>query len=473
MKYKTLKEIFEIGIQVILLTLGLCFFGLSPVYAQVTPFVDFTPDKLFEEVNFLPGDIAEGVVDVANRTGEAQEIITEATNITDNEGLSSALVLTIKQGSVILYQDTFDDFLSSGEILLSPISIGGGVTYTYTIVFGEEVTNYQGATLGFDICVGFLGGSMNCGETEISEESDTEEVIPIASSSGGGGGGGDYLRILNERVTEKTIEPLGGGTVMVEWNTNIWATGQVVYGPASGHYALDMNDSRFGYPFASLEVTSKTRDHKILLTGIDVDMVYKYRVISRASPATVSHQHIFAVMPVGGSIDLNDIIFDGESVGSDYYKYGGEVDTFDTTHQLAALSSTQGSLDIEQDNSIEVDKGQSDDKEGADTEERQTEGGVVYNTASVFEMIPHELEGLFECTVALIMSILVIIMFVYIMTKNVYDEDNTKHLLSWMFGVIVAIVIMYILDYTCAIWALLVIFVLLFTVYLAKRNNHK
>ena len=63
-----IKQIFENVMQVIVFTILIFFFGFSPVYAQVLPFVDFTPDILFEKVNFLPGDMAEGVVDIENRT---------------------------------------------------------------------------------------------------------------------------------------------------------------------------------------------------------------------------------------------------------------------------------------------------------------------------------------------------------------------------------------------------------------------
>ncbi|MDP2651399.1 MAG: fibronectin type III domain-containing protein, partial [bacterium] len=151
--------------------------------------------------------------------------------------------------------------------------------------------DYMGKMLGFDLCIGFSGGNFQCGDTVIGEEHDTD-----GNSEGGGGsisgtgGGSIQLVVENESATF-----LDGGNVVIEWDTNKFATSQVVYGPAvDGPYTLDINLPNLGYPSSTTEDPAKVTEHSVTLTGLPPG-TYLYRVVSRASPASVSEERSFAI----------------------------------------------------------------------------------------------------------------------------------------------------------------------------------
>ena len=295
-----MKNFLKIFILVItiLLTLG----GFSGAVLAVAPLdVQFVPDPLFNQPNFLPLDVASGTATVTNNSDATQTILTEAINISDSDNFGSLLHLKIEGGSV-LFDDSLANFFSSaGEIPLGTISNGESKIFTYTISFIDSNDNsYQGKTLGFDICVGFEGGTQHCGDTVIGEEGGDGD------GDGGGGGGGTttsgssgsgsiHLIIFNEQALNITNVD-NSGSATITWNTNLLATSHVVYGPASGGpYTLDLNPPDFGYPFYTIEDPTKVINHSMPLTGLTPGETYLYRVISRASPPTISPEHQFTV----------------------------------------------------------------------------------------------------------------------------------------------------------------------------------
>lgn len=271
--------------------------------------VTFDPNPLFSESNILPGDGVSGTVTVTNNSGEPQTIITEAINVVDPDDLSSNMQLTITDGDANTYYDagsgTFRDFLTSGEHTLTD-TLGDGETavYTYAVSFLSGTGNpYQGTSLNFDLCIGFLAtqDGMNCGDTVISDEGDTNGNNPpnnnnttIIGSSGGGNGPPPphNLTISNEQVEE--IHP-DVGTAVISWDTNILSTSEVIYGLASGSYTLTLIPPDFGYPLYTTEDPTKVGHHVVVLTGLVSGETYKYRVVSHASPPTVSYEHTFVV----------------------------------------------------------------------------------------------------------------------------------------------------------------------------------
>ena len=249
--------------------------------------VSFGSNPLFHVDNFSPGDTTQGDVEVNNGTEEVQHVYVEAIHVVDEEEFSKILNIKIFEDDTTYYDGSFWEFLVGGPQPLSTQNPGDIDTFTFEVSFGAGETGNQESTLGFDLCVGFEGGSFNCGDTVISQE------IP------GDGGGGEnsepphMLIINNEHVASTDLE---NGTALIAWTTNILATSQVIYGLASGTYALDLNDLPFfGYPFGSTEVTTKTIDHVVALEGLIPGETYKYRVISRASPPTVSSEGVFTL----------------------------------------------------------------------------------------------------------------------------------------------------------------------------------
>ena len=294
-----------------LITSGLTaivFFGFASNVFATNLDVQFTPNPLFNETNFLPNDVTEGTVVVKNNntTGDPKTILTEAINIFDNDNYGSLLHLKIVGSSGTLFDNTLANFLSTaGEVSLGSIGNGEEKTFTYTVSFINSSDNsYQGKTLGFDVCVGFSGGTQHCGDTVIGGENDTGGggntggggSIP---GSGGGGGGGSIILTISSEQAEAMLD---GTTITITWNTNKLSTSQVVYGLLSGApYTLDVVDpivplgSFFGYPLGTAEDPTKVLHHSVLITGLELGQTYLYRVVSRASPPTVSPEHQFTV----------------------------------------------------------------------------------------------------------------------------------------------------------------------------------
>ena len=274
--------------------------GFAPrVFATpVTPLdVQFIPDPLFVKPNFLPLDETSGTATVTNNSGQEQTIATEAINILNNDNFGSLLHLKIMENSTVLYDDSLADFFSSGEISLGTISNGTSKIFSYTVSFIDSSDNsYQGKTLGFDVCVGYQGGETHCGNTVIGNE------------NGGGGGGGSsgstVLIIFNEQAFNIT-NVAGNGSATITWNTNKLATSQVIYGLSPGPYTLSLTPPNYGYPFSNIEDETKVINHSMLLTGLTPGATYVYRVVSRASPATVSYEHQFTV-PIPTQVDADN-----------------------------------------------------------------------------------------------------------------------------------------------------------------------
>ena len=285
-----------------ILIIGIVFiFGSFVATAHAAPLeVTFTPNPLFNSVNFAPGNQVSGTVTVANDSGTSQNLLTEAINISDPTDFGDALRILIKKGETTLFDDVLSDFFAEGELPLGLISTGTSETFTYTVSFVSDSGNsYQGKTLGFDVCVGFEGGTTHCGDTVIGDENDTD------NGGGGGGGGGTIigsgngpfpLVISNEQTSSIEVISPTSATATITWNTNLLATSQVVFGPTPGPYTLDVNIlPNLGYPSGTVEDSTKVSNHSVLVTGLTPGQTYLYRVVSRASPATVSFERRFTV----------------------------------------------------------------------------------------------------------------------------------------------------------------------------------
>ncbi|MBI5405906.1 fibronectin type III domain-containing protein [Candidatus Kaiserbacteria bacterium] len=289
----------------ILPVVALSLTGFAGVALAQAPLgVQFVPDPLFNKSNFLPLDSTAGTVTVTNNSGATQNVLTEAINVFDAGNFSALLHLSITGNSGTLFDDSLANFLSTaGEVPLGAIGNGESKTFTYNVSFIDSSDNsYQGKTLGFDVCVGFNGGTTRCGNTVVGGEGGGGGGTPpgggtILGSGGGGGGGsiGNSLFIFNEKALD--ISNVGqSGLATITWETNLLSTSQVVYGPVSGGpYALVLIPPNFGYPFATPEDTTKVTNHSFLLTGLTPGETYVYRVISRASPPTISVERRFTV----------------------------------------------------------------------------------------------------------------------------------------------------------------------------------
>ena len=183
-KKKLMAKMKKLNIKIFSAALTLILFGLPTVALAVNLSVVFQHDPLFSELDVKPGDSVTRTVTITNNSDLLQQVATESINEVDNEGLGSAMWIDISDSSGPLYSNSLATFLSSGEITLSSLASGASETYSYTISFPNTDDNtLQRTTLGFDLCVGFLGGDLMCGEIPDGGDGDGD-------GDGDGGGGG-------------------------------------------------------------------------------------------------------------------------------------------------------------------------------------------------------------------------------------------------------------------------------------------
>ncbi len=286
------------------------FVGVTLAQSIPPVSVQFVPNPLFNNSNFLPKDETSGQVTATNNSGSTQTLVTEAINIADSDNFGSLLRLKIVGSSGTLFDNSLAYFFANaGEVSLGTISNGESKIFTYTVSFINSNDNsFQGKTLGFDICVRYQNSNTHCGNTTIGGEGNTGGGVGgdpgggvVIGTSGGGGNGQivpTSLIITNEKVNGISggVEQVPTATALITWNTNKLATSQVVYGPNTTTYTFDVNNlPAFGYPFVTAEDSNKVILHSVLLTGLTPGQTYVYRVVSRASPPTVSFEHQFTI----------------------------------------------------------------------------------------------------------------------------------------------------------------------------------
>lgn len=290
--------------------------------------VEFEQTPLFKEANFLPGNEVVRWIKVTNNAAESKNIITEAINTSDPDGLGDMLNLVVKKGAQELYNDSLADFFSAGEVPLSSISgNGGSAQYDFIISFqNTSNNNYQGKTIGFDILIGFQGEEGGGGD-------DGENGNGIVYYGGGGGGGANGppgLSIQNESV--KIIEQ-EQTSVTIAWDTSYLSTSQVIYASDGENHTLNLSDNTgtpplYGYAHTTAEFDTAVRvvHHSVTINGLIPGTTYYFRAISHGSLA-VSYEKTFSTLTSGesaGNVALGSKIIAGVSGGNGEAERGGE-----------------------------------------------------------------------------------------------------------------------------------------------------
>lgn len=238
----------------------------------------------FNAANLVPGASVPGSFIVENTTGETITAAIKASNTAPNENLAAAMNLKIASNGDTFYDGSLQSFLTKTTATgLSTIGNNSSRTYILTLTLSSSAPNsLQGQTLGFDFVV--------------SGESSGNTFTTTFGGSGGGGGGGQtsLLLIFNEASLPSVPQTT---SALISWNTNKPATSQVIYGLASGApYTLNVNNPPFyGYPQATIEDTNKVTNHSVTLSNLVVGQTYVYRVVSHASPATISPEYAFTL----------------------------------------------------------------------------------------------------------------------------------------------------------------------------------
>ncbi len=313
---------------------------VPPAYAAPGDLVvEFEASPLFSEANFLPGDAITRFANVKNNSGTTKKIAVEAINESDPDGLGDKLRIKITEGATEHYNDTLAQFFADGELFLSSLAGGGTQTqYDFTISFiSSAPDSYQEKSLGFDILIGFQGegGGINA----------------ASDGSGGGGGGGGLIQGLV--IKDEGAVSVEETSATIEWLTSFFATSQVVYSAENEPHLLDLTDTsgtppRYGYAHTTPEIDTSPRVtfHSVAISGLTPGTTYFYRVISHASPATISREFSFTTkgasvterIPFGASPSIPQ----GEIAGTTKESLPPVIKTAQAAPRAGAFFKTEG-----------------------------------------------------------------------------------------------------------------------------------
>ncbi len=244
---------------------------------------------IFSETNFLPGEDVTRLVRVTNNSGQPQRIIVEAINVSDPKNLGQVLNLEIKESLETHYNDTLANFSNAGEFYLSDLVTGANTQYDFSIGFISGAKGPQGATLAFDILIGFQGAGGG--------------VLP--GEYGGSGGGGPPGLIIKY---EKDIY-INTNSAIISWFTSYPATSRIIYSRYDQPHNFDLTDvggspPLYGYVNTTPEYHTPANPYgelyrEIEITGLLPNTTYYFRCISHASPPTISQEHSFTTLTAG------------------------------------------------------------------------------------------------------------------------------------------------------------------------------
>ena len=298
--------------------------------------VEFEQTPLFGEANFLPGDSVVRWAKVTNNSGENENILVETIeyigfsnpNNVPADDLSRALSIVIReQGGNDLYggttgAKTLYNLFEEGETLLTPDLAGNGgqIIYDFEISFSiEKADEWQAKTTQFDILLGFPG-------QEGGDPTPPSPPLPPCVSSGSGGTPVPGLTIIkNPEITFDPNDPDNDATIT--WTTSYHSTSQVIYSiagnpptPEEGH-EFKFNEPYYGYAHAypDPEDFTKIVNHIIVIPDLLPGRTYYYRVVSYASPPTISREYTFTVPGVKGAAT-------GQGVGQGQSGQVGQLD---------------------------------------------------------------------------------------------------------------------------------------------------
>lgn len=280
-------------------------FGQSVIALSVSGNSDEGDDNLEDNIEEIPVTVTR-----ANNAAGARRPDVETTDPIWHITKEASATTTIPAGSSVTYTvvvqndggPAYDAVLydtlrnTEGEVIkkhgwnLAAVAAGEEIRVTYTIAFGEalpsgEYTNEAHVEArSRSIAPQF--------QVDANSDSAYSTIVlgppvpqPVETHS---------LELSNVRVTA-----IGGtrDTALIEWDTNVPATSEVVYGIESeDEYEFDVEDGdHYGYPEGTVRDESKKLHHRILLTGLTPGEAYKYRAVSFASPGVGSDEYAFVL----------------------------------------------------------------------------------------------------------------------------------------------------------------------------------
>jgi hypothetical protein len=263
--------------------------------------IDLENTPLFAGAQFAPGGTVTRFIKVSNNSATSQTMAIEAINQLDPSGLASQFSLSISESGTVVYNGSLADFFAPGEKTLSVLAGNGTQTeYLVALTLNSAAEDLlQNKSLSFDLVVGFKGNI----------------PTPPADSNGGGSGGGSGsggsgssigsgvgnvppgLTIFEDQII---ITDVTQTSATIQWNTSYGSTSQVVYAAAGEPYNFVIDPAaQYGYPHATTDDLTKVTNHSVTITGLVPNTSYHFRVISHASPPTVSFEHQFTTLANG------------------------------------------------------------------------------------------------------------------------------------------------------------------------------
>lgn len=399
---------------VFLVTLTLALCGATPSVFAAGLDVTFQSDPLFYDLNIVPGSSVTRFVTVSNSGPETENVYFDTVN-DYSDGLADVIQLDIASASVSYYSGTFTTLFSISEVPLGTLSSGQSRTYTFTATMDSASDNtYQSSTMGFDVCVGFSGGTMQC-------DGGTGTITTPNQTSSGGGSRAPF-RLLNEAVDSVD---LNNRVATIRWNTNRDATSYMVCGNVQdGLFDLNPSAQYFGYEFDTLEITNTTKTHVVQVV-LPTDDTYECRPASRENTSdnfTVGKSlSIFIPSGLVDGIDTSTIASTNSAgVGGTPYARSGQVQGEATS----TATTTNTELDTVQDTGSQ------------DRIRQNREEDSVVNT------VPQETGS--QCSYIWLLLLLLISL-----TWSVFADRTTFHVFFYRQ---VAFSIVYVVAWLCSYW---------------------
>ena len=288
----------------ILTTIIFLILIVLPGLAQASDIaIDFVPDPLFEETNYLPGDETTGrYALVTNKSGAQQTVYLGLSELISTKEMADVIELSVWESGDELWRGSLVDLYNANTVELSGIGSDDTNQYDFEARMTGSGDGFQQARAEFDLWLGF--------------DQDTKETVSVGS----GGGTGflpTSLQILGERVSD--ISPVASGfDVTIEWLTNLPANTRVVFGDDSDFpYGLNLSDAELGYENTT-EVTNNSplvTEHLVTLPNLQPGTYY-YRVVSRGDTLATSVEHSFILTSSGEIIEETVLgAFDDKTAG--------------------------------------------------------------------------------------------------------------------------------------------------------------
>lgn len=287
--------------------IALFLFLLPSVVGAANIEVLFSPDPLFNETNYRPGNkVEDRFAEVTNYTNEPQQVVLGVHGVvSDSEDMLVGLNILVYQNSSLVWSGSLDDLRRIDFASLLVLGARDTARYDFAAEMKTDLANdAQGGRVQFDLWIGFA-----------TENSEGQTIITTPTGSVGSGGASGFLtqtlQISGEGVRNITATSTGFD-VTIGWATNLPSSSGIVYGPAAaGPFFLNIEQPLLGYSLG-LNQDALVTAHELILANLSPGE-YRYRVVSSNGQLATSPEYVFV-------LDETGQISDGLVLGSSDFR---------------------------------------------------------------------------------------------------------------------------------------------------------